>query len=189
MLLENIKDFNWYNEPQNVGFIEEGLLITAMPQTDFWQNASHNFHKDNGHLFSCTKENDFTLSAKWHFSQVKDSAQCGIMARSDSQNWVKVGLLSPNPNVPQIGVVSSNQGSCDWSVVDLPQTSSDLWFKILRRGNDFVIYYSVDGQQYRQIRVMHLPKVLRVMDIGAYACSPKEQTFECILEEIEIKQP
>ena len=43
MILETIKNFDWYNEPQNVRFIEEGLLIEAMPQTDFWQNADSRF--------------------------------------------------------------------------------------------------------------------------------------------------
>lgn len=187
MLLENIREFNWLNEPQNVGFIEEGILITTKPQTDFWQSVDYNFFKDNGHFFATSKEQDFSAVTKWHFSSIKDSAQCGIMARSDAQNWLKAGILSPNPTKPQLGVVVSNQGSSDWSVIDLPTSVKDIWLKIRRRGNDFIVCYSLDGQTFNQIRMLHLPKILRVIDIGAYACSPKDESFECILEDIDIK--
>ena len=83
MLLERIKDFNWVNEPKNVEFIEKGLLITAKEQTDFWQNSAFNISKDDGHFFACVKEGDFILSAKWCFEKTIESAQCGIMVKSD----------------------------------------------------------------------------------------------------------
>ena len=121
MLLEKIKNFEWYNEPQDVNFIEEGLLIETQPETDFWQSVDYHFFKDNGHFFFCRYDGDFTLSGKWHFSVVKDSAQCGIMVRCDQQNWVKTGLLSPQPTRPQVGVIVANQGSSDWSLVEIPE--------------------------------------------------------------------
>lgn len=187
MILETIKNFTWYNDPRNVCFIEEGLLIETKPQTDFWQSAAYHFYKDDGHLFAENRASNFVLSGKWRFAQIKDSAQCGLMVRSDQQNWIKVGLLSPNPLYPQLGVVAANQGASDWSVVDLPPAVNELWFKIRRRGCDFVIYYSLDGANYVQIRMLHLPKTANVMAAGAYACSPKNESFECVLEEIELQ--
>lgn len=189
MLLENIKNFDWYNEPQNVRFIEEGLLIETRPQTDFWQSADYNFFKDNGHLFAENRDGDFILTVKWHFPLLKDSAQCGLMARSDAKNWIKAGILSPNPYRPQIGVVVASQGASDWSVVNLPDDVKDIWFKLRRRGSDFVVYYSLDGEKFEQIRMLHLSNVLSVIDAGAYVCSPKDESFECILEEIDICNP
>ena len=187
MLIEQIRNFDWYNEPLDFNLIEEGLLITAAPQTDFWQNVDNGFSKDNGHLFFQRKSGDFALVVKWHFSLIKDSAQCGIMVRSDVQNWIKAGLLSQNPYKPQIGVVVAALGSSDWSIVDLPNTCKDLWFKLRRRGKDFVIWYSLDGQDFKQIRMIHLSKALPAIDVGAYTCSPKEERFECLLEQIEIR--
>ena len=35
----------------NVRFIEEGMIVEVAEQTDFWQSAAHNFHRDNGHFF------------------------------------------------------------------------------------------------------------------------------------------
>ena len=186
MLIGQIRDFEWYNEPQDFNLIEEGLLITTAPKTDFWQNADCGFAKDDGHLFFQKKSGNLTLMVKWHFPQVKDSAQCGAMIRSDHQNWIKAGLLSQNPYNPQLGVVVASQGASDWSMIDLPKECKDLWVKIRRRGKDFIVWYAVDGENFKQIRMVHLSKTLPATDVGAYACSPKDEPFECLLEQIEI---
>ena len=187
MILEKIKDFEWYNEPQNVSFSDRGLKIETLPDTDFWQSADYNFFKDNGHFFYQKKSGDFVLTAKWFFPKTKDSAQCGIMVRCDAQNWIKTGLLSPSEYHSQLGVVVSSQGTSDWSNVDIPETATEVSFKIKRRGNDFVVWYALDDKTFRQARMTHLSKITPQMLIGAYTCSPKGESFECILEDIDIK--
>ena len=167
MLLENIRDFEWYNDPQNVRFVEEGMLIETKPHTDFWQNVDCSFVKDDGHFFFKQVGGDFVLSVSCSFPVVKEKA--------------------PNADVPQIGVVSSNQGASDWSIVDIPSECRKLWLKLRRRGKDFVVWYSLDGNDFKQIRLSHLPKTGDIIDIGAYACSPGNTEFESIFREIEIK--
>ena len=51
MILENLKNFEWLNEPENVIFADKEMKIVAKKQTDFWQSKHHNFAKDDGHLF------------------------------------------------------------------------------------------------------------------------------------------
>ena len=187
MLLEQIKNFNWVNEPQNVEFIEKGLLITTKPHTDFWQNSAFNISKNDGHFFAGIKEGDFTLSAKWFFERAIASAQCGLLVSSDTKNWIKAGILSINDNLPQIGVVVSNNGACDWSVINLNKDTKTVYFKIKRKMANFIIFYSLDGSNYEQIRLINHLHMRRVLDVGAYACSPKEDSFDCILEEINIE--
>ncbi len=51
MLLDALKDFRWYNEPENVRFQEDGLLVDSLSETDFWANMAHRFNKDDGHFF------------------------------------------------------------------------------------------------------------------------------------------
>ena len=186
MLLENIRNFNWVNEPKNVEFIEKGLLITTKPQTDFWQNSSFNISKDDGHFFACIKEGDFVISAKWFFERTLESAQCGIMVKSDAKNWIKVGILPTADGKVQIGVVVANDGVCDWSINDLSDDVNSVQFKIKRKGSNFIVYYSADDKLFRQIRLVNHLRIRQVIDAGAYACSPKGDSFDCILEEIEI---
>ena len=187
MLLENIKNFNWINEPKNVEFIEKGLLISTKHQTDFWQNNAFNISKDDGHFFACIKEGDFVISTKWFFEMTIESAQCGILVKSDPKNWIKVGLLPTADNKIQIGTVVASGGICDWSINDLDNNLNSLYFTIKRRGTNFIVYYSMDGTNYSQIRLINHPHIRQVIDVGAYACSPKDECFDCVLEEIEVK--
>jgi len=188
MILGNIREFDWINEPENVSFTESGLQITALPETDFWQNIDENFSKDSGHLFAVAQDSDFVLDCKWYFEKIKDSAQCGIMARVDERNWIKFGLLSPNVYLPQIGAIVANRGSSDWSMVEIPDNTQSLWFKLRRCKKDFICYYSLDGEKYHTIRMVHLPTADKSVRVGAYACSPKSDGFECVLEEIRLKR-
>ena len=186
MILEKIKNFDWYNEPKNVRFIEEGILVETHPNTDFWQCLDSNFSKDNGHLFVEECDGDFVVTGKWSCFKIKDSAQCGIMVRFNELNWVKVGLLSSNPYNPQIGVVVSNNGSCDWSINKIDSDKLSIWFKLRRKGRDFIVFYSIDGIVFEQIRMIHFAKASSFAKVGAYACSPKNESFECVLEELEV---
>lgn len=186
MLLEKIKDFNWISEPKNVEFIEKGLLITTKEQTDFWQNSSFNISKDDGHFFACVKDGDFSLTTKWSFEKIIESAQCGLMIKSDTKNWIKAGILPTTSKKAQIGVVVANNGTCDWSVYDLKKETKSVYFRIKRKGNNFIVCYSIDGEIYTQIRLIHHLHIRDVIDVGAYACSPKNESFDCVLEEIDI---
>ncbi|MBQ8677987.1 MAG: DUF1349 domain-containing protein [Alphaproteobacteria bacterium] len=188
MILENIRRFDWQNEPQNVSFTESGLQITAAPYTDFWQNIDNHFSKDDGHFFRCRTEGNFIIKARWFFESIRDSAQCGLMLRFDERNWLKSGLLSPNIYRPQIGVIAANHGSCDWSIVNLPDDTHTLWLKVKKCASDFVSYYSLDGQTYQVIRMTHLPFISSSINAGAYVCSPKDTPFECILEELDLQK-
>lgn len=185
MLLDSLKNFSWYNEPQNVRFVEEGMLVETMPQTDFWQAAHHNFSKDDGHFFYTEKRGNFDLTLKWHLGAAVASDQCGLMIREDSCNWAKIGFLSPDLSAPQLGCVVTSGGISDWSSHYLPAAPSDLWCKVMCRGDDFVFFCSTDGEKFRQIRMFHFANQQTVIKAGAYCCSPQNHKFECILENIE----
>ena len=47
MILENLKNFERLNEPENVIFANKEMKIVPKSQTDFWQSKHHNFYKDN----------------------------------------------------------------------------------------------------------------------------------------------
>lgn len=184
MLLDCLKDFTWYNEPANVRFVEGGMLVETEPETDFWQSAGHNFHKDNGHFFYTRKQGNFSLTVKWHFEAPVASDQCGIMLRLNNLNWAKAGFLSTDLRMPQLGSVVTINGSSDWAAWSLEQLPQDLWFRLLRRGSDFILLASTDGEVFRQLRMFSLPDTPAEIKAGAYACSPQPRGFECVLEDI-----
>ena len=184
MLLDSLKTFTWYNEPANVRFVEEGMLVETLPQTDFWSAAHHNFNKDNGHFFYTEKSGAFELTLKWHFSTAVASDQCGLMIRSDSRNWGKIGFLSPDLSSPQIGCVVTCRGVSDWSSHALAELPHDAWYKVIRRGDDVIFSYSPDGQNFRRQRLFRLESISSAIKVGAYCGAPQNHGFECILENI-----
>lgn len=55
MFLEQLRDFEWYNEPADVSFDERGMQVLSLPGTDFWQSLHHRVSKDDGHFFFTRK--------------------------------------------------------------------------------------------------------------------------------------
>lgn len=184
MILENLKDFEWYNEPQNVIFGNQEMKIVAACGTDFWQSRQHNFMKDNGHFFYSRCNGDFTCIVKWHFDKAEEFNQCGIMVRADAQHWFKASVMSANKQSPEIGTVVTNQGYSDWANVPLPENTRDIWYKIVRQGKDYVAFYSLDGENYTRLRQFCLIRDDADVSAGAYICCPQNNGFEAVLAEI-----
>lgn len=186
MLLDALKNFSWYNEPSNVRFIEEGMLIETNGSSDFWQNSSHGIHKDNGHFFFAVRAGNFNLTLKWRLYNPVASDQCGIMARVDYLNWAKIGFLSTDLQHPSLGSIVTKHGDSDWAASSLAKVPEEIWFRLVRRNGSLIAFYSLDGNGYQQIRLFNLPEMPDTLKIGAYACSPQPHNFECILEEVEL---
>lgn len=188
MFLDSLKYFTWYNEPENVRFVEEGMVVEAAAQTDFWQNNTHNVRKDNGHMFYSEMDGNFTLIVKWWTLEPVPYSQFGLMIRLDSMNWAKISFLSPDAANPQVGCIITNNGNSDWSIAYLEEYHDEMWYKLVRRGEDFLFYYSIDGQRYRQVRLFNLNQLaMRTVKIGAYACSPQNFSARAVLEDVNIK--
>lgn len=108
------------------------------------------------------------------------------MVRLDNLNWAKGGVLSPDLYKPQLGTVVTNAGHSDWAVSPLYDYNADFWYRLRRKNGDFIIFYSVDGQNFQQIRLFRFWEPAETVKVGAYACSPQRAGFRCILENIEF---
>ncbi len=184
MLLDSLKNFFWLNEPANVRFVEEGMLVETLPETDFWQSKHHRFYKDNGHFFYTRKQGDCRFTVKWQIGDVLASDQCGIMIRIDDQNWAKAGLLTTDLRQPQLGSVVTVAGVSDWASWPLDNLPRELWCRLVKKDKDILLFASIDGTNFRQIRMFTIPKIVDEFKIGAFACSPLKHSLSCILEDI-----
>jgi regulation of enolase protein 1 (concanavalin A-like superfamily) len=79
-----------------------------------------------------------------------------------------------------LGSVVTNLGYSDWATSDIPATTSEMWYRLSRRGQDFYIENSPDGKDYFQMRMFHLHKVSEKIQIGVYACSPLNSSFNAV---------
>lgn len=178
-------EFYWFNEPIKYSF-DNGLSFKTSPFTDFWQKTHYGFEKDDGHCYITDLKGDFTFSSFVTFSYNEQYDQCGLIFRIDKDNWVKVSLEYENSTISRLGSVVTNNGYSDWATQDVSSEITSIWYRVHRKGQDYLLEFSHDNQIWNQLRVLHLHKDTEVISIGVYACSPKDSSFTCKVNKIII---
>ena len=188
----NPKSGKWINAPLQNTTTEHAVEIVTEPNTDFWQRTYYGFRNDNAPALLFNSSDNYTFTSKVNFNYKKQFDQCGLIVHIDSDNWFKCAIEFENNNFSRLGSVVTNFGYSDWSStnVSLP---GEIWYRLSRRGPDFLIESSIDGQHYSQMRIFHLHvlgvttedmgkqkpdlKVENRVRFGLYACSPVDSTF------------
>jgi len=175
----------WANEPQH-DVRESRLYITTSPETDFWQRTHYGFRRDNGHCLFVKVDRDFSLSVKTTYNPNDQYDQAGLMVRIDGENWIKTSVEYENEELSRLGSVVTNFGFSDWATIDISSRITDMWYRIQSSGNDYLLEFSEDGTSWKQLRVAHLHKEQRELEVGIYACSPMKSSFEAVFQDLII---
>jgi regulation of enolase protein 1 (concanavalin A-like superfamily) len=61
-----------------------------------------------------------------------------------------------------------------------------MWYRISRRGDDFLLQNAYDGHNWLQMRITHMHAIGPVVRAGIYACSPQDGRFRCTFERLTI---
>ena len=180
-------DFFWFNEPAKYQ-LGGGLEIFTDPKTDFWQRTHYGFQRDDGHCLFIKKAGDFSLLTHVEFRPQEKYDQCGLMVRGDKDHWIKVSTEYENEEYGRLGSVVTNLGYSDWATQDIPASHREMWYRISKNGNDFLLEHSYDGQKWLQLRITHLHKSFEQLEIGVYACSPIGKDFWCKFDQLAISE-
>ena len=183
---EFFKDFQWLNEPEKYSVDNNEVVIVTAPNTDIWQRTYYGFQYDNAPAFLLKKEGDFTFSAKASCRANNLYDQCGLLIYYNSENWVKVSVEYEDESISRLGSVVTNLGYSDWATTDIPSSVAEIWYRLSRRGPDFYIEYSLDGRDYKQMRMLHMHTAISDVSVGVYACSPLKSSFRAVFSEISI---
>ncbi|MDR3210334.1 MAG: DUF1349 domain-containing protein [Planctomycetota bacterium] len=167
----------WFNPPQQYQKGEDWLTLTTDPETDFWQRTHYGFQRHNGHAFLRPLLPDFSFSLCTDFVPVGLYDQCGVMILVDADNWVKAAIEYDNPAYSRLGSVVTNLGYSDWATTDVSSDIRRMYYRLSRKGQDFLLETSADGDTFQQLRIFHLHADLAQAKFGLYACSPGEETF------------
>jgi len=177
--------FFWFNEPAGYS-CDQGLIIVTKPKTDFWQCTHYGFRRDDGHCLFTNMSGDFGIETKAVFTPHAKYDQCGLMIRADSENWIKCSVEYESTSMNRLGSVITNGGFSDWATQDISTTLHSMCYRISKRGSDFMIEHSYNGNDWCQMRIAHLSHCTDSLKIGVYACSPIGEQFECGFEYIQI---
>jgi regulation of enolase protein 1 (concanavalin A-like superfamily) len=187
-MYHSLLDYDWLNPPRRFMIKENEISFTTHPKTDYWQRTYYGFQNDNGHLFAFpTALAKFSYSFQVSYAPKGIYDQAGVMAYLDSKNWFKASIEYENETISRLGSVVTNSGFSDWATTDInTQPEFQIFFRLSRRGNDFLAENASDGIWYHQMRIFHLDQADSTLKLGVYACSPSESSFEVTFSNFEF---
>lgn len=199
----NFNDAAWINEPLTKKISNDSVTITTEPGTDFWQRSYYGFRNDNAPALLIKSSDNFSFTAKASFNYRNRFDQCGLIIYLDSDNWFKASIEFENEQMSLLGSVVTNLGYSDWATTEIADTAS-MWYRLNRRGPDFLIESSEDGKVFKQMRVFHLHQLgettagmgkehpplapEKPVHFGLYACSPLDSSFEASFDNLKLEE-
>ncbi len=198
----DFSQWNWINPPQKYFISETMIELITDPRTDFWQRSYYGFRNDNAPAFLVECSENFTFSAKAINEYQHRYDQSGLIIYLDSENWFKASIEYENEKFSRLGSVVTNLGYSDWATTDIA-LPKEIWYRLSRRGPDFLIEYALDGEDFKQMRVFHMQKLGETtpemgkqnppskpdqpINIGIYACSPLDSSFSAKFMEFKFE--
>lgn len=193
----------WINKPKSSKVDVDKVEIITDPETDFWQRSYYGFRNDNAPALLMISDINFTFTTNVAFNYKKQFDQCGLIIYADSENWFKAAVEYENDDFSRLGSVVTNNGHSDWATTDI-DTVASIWFRLSRRGPDFLIESSFDGIKFQQMRIFHLhclgetsvemgqqdPPIPpeKPIRFGLYACSPVESSFAAVFSKFIMEE-
>lgn len=191
----------WLNQPKSYEINNQSVKITTEPNTDFWQRSYYGFRNDNAPALLIDSKNNFSFTAQASFKYRAKFDQCGFIIYINSDNWFKASIELETEQFSRLGSVVTNHGYSDWATTDI-STINTMWYRLNRRGPDFLIESSPNGTDFKQMRIFHLhclgetsvemgklnppAPTQQSLNFGLYACSPMKSSFEAIFQNFQL---
>ena len=111
-----------------------------------------------------------------------------ILVGNSSGCWLKTSVEHEPARAGRLGAVVTNAGYSDWSTQPFAAGAAEVWLRIRREGQDYVVDASLDGREWEQIRMarLHEDRAGLAVDCGLYACSPKDAGFVADFRYLEV---
>lgn len=185
----NVNKAKWIFKPKKYAVSDEKIVIYTEPKTDFWQRTYYGFQNDNGPALLVEQgERRFSFVVKTNFNSNHRFDQCGVIIYQNSDNWFKASIEYENEEIQRLGSVVTNHGYSDWATTDISASHKEMWYRLSRREGDYLIENSCDGINYKQMRIFHLFEGDKEINIGVYACSPEDSSFEATFTELQFTE-
>ncbi|TVR58464.1 MAG: DUF1349 domain-containing protein [Spirochaetaceae bacterium] len=189
----------WLNEPAVHSVTRTELRITTEPGTDFWQRTYYGFRNTNAHALLWSEIDNITLTVRVRFEYRSLFDQCGVAVYLSDDCWFKASIEYHDASFSRLGSVVTNHGYSDWATVDI-RSRDEIWYRLSRRGPDFLIESSLTGTEFTQMRIFHLAALGETSaemghedpprtpsadaPIGFYACSPLDSSFTAVFDHV-----
>jgi uncharacterized protein len=186
--MDNLRDFDWFCEPDRWDIIHGNIEIYTDAKSDFWQRTHYGFRNDNAHFFYSQVTGDFEMQVRVTSHPLHKYDQAGLCIRIDAENWIKTSVEFIDKELSFLGAVVTNLGYSDWSTQPFKANQQVVDYKIVRDGADFEVYAkAADAKAFQMIRICHLHKPAKEMMAGIYACSPTDAGMKALFNDFQIQ--
>ena len=183
----NFNNWEWINEPDEYGIEEDRVWIKTRPMTGLWNTTYYDYDDMSAHMLqTTTDEQCFTFKVRADFDSKYGFDGGGIVMFLDEKNWLKVAAEYGDENEQYFGSVVTLNGYSDWASFMIDESIKTIWYRLSRIREDFVLEYSFDGENYKQMRMFHMNNATGQIRFGVYACSPDESTCTVTFSEMDM---
>ncbi len=192
----------WLNPPKQFEVTTQSVKLVTEPGTDFWQRSYYGFRNDNSPALLIESDLNFTFTVRASFEYRTRFDQCGLVIYLNSDNWCKLSAEYEDERLSRLGSVVTNLGYSDWATTDIAP-ATEMWYRLSRRGPDFLIESSIDGTDFKQMRIFHLhtlgettvemasgelpAQAEPAIRFGLYASSPLNGSFVAVFDQFKFE--
>ena len=178
----------WINPPISVEYRENGMLVEAANESDFWRNTAYGFVHDSAHAMIIDFPNGSAIEVSFilDFTELYD--QAGLVVFADDEHWTKAGIEFAD-GAPQIGAVVTNVNS-DWSAAPINQwIGKEVTFRASRSGNAVTIRAKCASEKddWRLVRLLPIDPVLD-WKAGPHCAAPSRVGLKVHFTKFEFGQ-
>ena len=165
--------WKWLNESRAI--IANGeIAIEAPPETDWFnnpvpENGQISAPVGNAPFFYTEVKGDFVFRARVRPNHRYVYDACALMVIRDEYMWAKAAFEKSDFGTKAAVCVVTDQVSDDANGCNIDQ--DEAWLQIVRVGDVFCTYYSLDGERFDMVRLFRLP-VGESVKVGLEAQSP-----------------
>jgi len=170
-LLENISreklaalSLNWEHAPQKWEALPgSGLRVHVSGWLDYFQDPNEVHIKDDAPYLWMNASGNFVAQVHLLKPPTTSMGDAGaLMARLDAHHWGKICYECTSFGTIAAVSVVTNGVSDDANGADL--SLSDVWLQMCRSGDVFGLHYSLDGRDWRMVRLfkLSLPKMIKI---------------------------
>ena len=168
----------WTRTPVSQKFENGRLIVEAAEGSDWWRTTSYGFIHDDGHALLREFPQDSSIEVSFVLNFKEQFDQCGILIRSDEENWIKAAVEFSD-GYPQLGAVVT-QSQSDWSTGRVSEwMGKEVTIRVSRSGDALTVRAKAD-EDYRLVRVAPLDSRLS-WTAGPMLCAPTRAGFVATL--------
>jgi len=149
------------NGENGIASVRDGILrIAPAPRTNLFHAPDDGFVVVNAPMVLFAPEGDFTFKAKVSAQLVDVYDVAALVAYGDDKHWAKLCFENSALQEATVVTVVTRERSDDANSETV--ASPFVYLAIARKGNEYSMHFSRDGQQWRLARHFQLPPELKL---------------------------